>query len=196
MEGRWIWRFHKIGCFIVKSAYRQVVAIREMTEPSTPNEGMSLRDGAGSLWSILWKSRVPPKVKVFMRRLCMESLPKLERLARRNKYIDTCCRACGTTVESSRYVMFECTVPRQMWALALLPWRFVSNWSCSTVEWVLQLIKQESGQIQECFFYALLGNVESAMQETYGRTIFGSLGCVVMYLKKYLGVQKRMHLSI
>ncbi|KAL0286670.1 UNVERIFIED_CONTAM: hypothetical protein Sangu_2470300 [Sesamum angustifolium] len=131
MEGRWAWRFHKIGCFIVKSAYRQVVAIRETTEPSTPNEGMSLGDGAGSLWSILWKSRVPPKVKVFMRRLCTESLPKLERLARRNKYIDTCCGVCRTTVESSRYVMFECTVARQMWALALLLWRFVSNWSGS-----------------------------------------------------------------
>ncbi|KAL0448798.1 UNVERIFIED_CONTAM: putative mitochondrial protein [Sesamum latifolium] len=86
--GRWERRFHNSGRFTVRSAYRQAVAIRERTVPSSSNEGMNLGDGAGSLWSILWKSRVPPKVKVFMWRLCTESLPTLEKLARRNRYVD------------------------------------------------------------------------------------------------------------
>ncbi|KAL0415513.1 UNVERIFIED_CONTAM: hypothetical protein Slati_3383200 [Sesamum latifolium] len=151
-EDRWLWRFHKNGRFTVKSTYQLAMDIRERDMPFTSNGNLIMSDAGGSFWSSLWKSRVPPKVKVFMWRLCMEALPTLDRLARRKQDIDVCCGACGGAAESSRHVLLECTVARQFWAMSQIPWRYIFNWPCSAIDWVTQVGKPVRGGEKDYFF--------------------------------------------
>ncbi|KAL0301867.1 UNVERIFIED_CONTAM: hypothetical protein Sradi_6463500 [Sesamum radiatum] len=94
-EGKWRWRFERTGHFSIKSAYRHAVAMRDREVASSSHSSLHFPRGHGSLWSMLWCARVPPKVRLLMWRLCKEALPAMEKLARRIVGVETSCVVCG-----------------------------------------------------------------------------------------------------
>lgn len=57
-----------------------------MTRGSNTNESPNTSSGKWmAMWSLLWKSRVPPKVKLLSRKLCHNIAPITANLSRRIK---------------------------------------------------------------------------------------------------------------
>ncbi|KAL0416468.1 UNVERIFIED_CONTAM: hypothetical protein Slati_3478700 [Sesamum latifolium] len=149
-EGVWRWRFERTGWFSIKRAYRHAVTMRDRSMASSSHSNLHLTHGRGSLWLMLWRVRVPPKVKLLMWRLCRETLPTMELLARRAVDVDTICAVCGVGVESIRHIFWECSFARQVWALSNIAWRSMSSWIEGPGDWVSgvipQLDKEERGR--------------------------------------------------
>ncbi|KAL2254054.1 UNVERIFIED_CONTAM: hypothetical protein Sindi_0200100 [Sesamum indicum] len=101
-EGTWKWHFEQSGRFSVKSAYRQVVAMRGRDMTSSSHSNLHLTRGRRSLWMVLWRVEAPPKVRLFMWKMCMEALTDIERLASQVKGIDAACVVCGVPVEINK----------------------------------------------------------------------------------------------
>ncbi|KAL0456399.1 UNVERIFIED_CONTAM: hypothetical protein Slati_0979100 [Sesamum latifolium] len=135
-EGDWRWRFERTGRFSVKSAYNHAVIMRDRSLASSSHSTLHLTHGRGSSWSMLWRVRVPPKVRLLMWQLCKEALPTLELLARRAAGVDMNCAICGLGVESIRHVFWECSFTRQVWALSNLARRSISSWIEGPGDWV------------------------------------------------------------
>ncbi|KAL0405816.1 UNVERIFIED_CONTAM: putative ribonuclease H protein [Sesamum latifolium] len=123
---------------------RQAVAVLERNVASSSGSSLQLAEGKGTLWTALWRTWVPPKVRVFMWRLCVEALPTLEKLAKRKEGVEKRCAICGGTVESIKHVLLECPFMRQVWALSYLPWRFVANWHHGAAKSVLSIVQRTS----------------------------------------------------
>ncbi|KAL0320391.1 UNVERIFIED_CONTAM: hypothetical protein Sradi_5300600 [Sesamum radiatum] len=113
--------------------------MRERNAASSSMIELSLGSHSGSLWNLVWDTKVSPRVRVFIWQLCREALPTLENIDRRKRGIDVCCVMCGTQVESSKHTFLECSFARQIWALSCLLWPVVSTWNEEAAEWVFHL---------------------------------------------------------
>ncbi|KAL0345632.1 UNVERIFIED_CONTAM: hypothetical protein Sradi_4394500 [Sesamum radiatum] len=115
--------------------------MRDQTLPSSSNTTLHTISGRGSLWSWLWRVRAPPKVKLFMWKLCREALPTLEILASRTGAIDTACAICGMDGELVKHIMWEFSFTRQIWALSNIPWRCLTPWVDGRSDWVWRVMQ-------------------------------------------------------
>ncbi|KAL0433343.1 UNVERIFIED_CONTAM: hypothetical protein Slati_2668600 [Sesamum latifolium] len=138
----WRWRFERMGRFSVKSAYRHAVTMRDRELASSSASGQLLTQGRGSLWSLIWRSGVPLKVKVLVWRLCKKALPTLVNLTRRAEGVDTTCAVCGMGSESFKHVFWECPFSRQVWALSNIAWHRLSTWTDGPRDWMLGVVQQ------------------------------------------------------
>jgi hypothetical protein len=69
----WAWDMEKSGIYSVKTAYKLLYKIKvEGAHPETPSSS------SDDLWKVLWKIKVPPKVKVFWWRVIHEFLPAIK----------------------------------------------------------------------------------------------------------------------
>ncbi|KAL0360850.1 UNVERIFIED_CONTAM: putative mitochondrial protein [Sesamum radiatum] len=148
-RGCWRWRFHRLGRFTVRSAYVHARTMKARMMPSS--SGTALNRGK-ELWSMIWGSVIPPRVKVFMWRLCKGALPTLESLGKRKADIDPLCATCGDMVESVKHTFLHCPFARQVWALSCIPWRSLSVWDQGVVEWVVQVGHEISVMDRARFF--------------------------------------------
>ncbi|KAL5764705.1 hypothetical protein ACOSQ2_017299 [Xanthoceras sorbifolium] len=94
-----IWHFDKNGEYSVKSGYR--VAAQEK---------LSLTGSSSSpdskWWLALWNLNIPPKIKIFIWRVCHNAIPSLCNLCSRKIVVDPCCSRCGDASESSAHALF------------------------------------------------------------------------------------------
>ncbi|KAL3820839.1 hypothetical protein ACJIZ3_006744 [Penstemon smallii] len=114
-----MWHYEKSGCFTVKSAYHlqqnlKFLAAEERTGGSSARE---IRN-----WNWIWKTCVPPKVKIFLWSCCSKALPVCERLQRRRLLEDGNCPRCGYELETITHCLLKCAYARQVWALSGLPY--------------------------------------------------------------------------
>ncbi|KAL0446241.1 UNVERIFIED_CONTAM: hypothetical protein Slati_1752000 [Sesamum latifolium] len=144
-EGRWVWRYGTGGRFTVRSVYRRAVKMKERSLASSSGEGMKL------LWSSLWRLRSPPRVRLFVWRMCKGAVPTLENLAKRREGIDMDCAVCGVTGESIKHILLECSFTRQVWALSNISWKHLMQWHQGAAEWVLYVFQQVSMEERELF---------------------------------------------
>lgn len=79
-----------------------------------------------SRWSFLWDLKVPPKIRIFVWKLCNKILPTKHFLARRltNYNIHPYCTQCNTENENVKHIFKDCRVAKQCW-------RFLENWRVS-----------------------------------------------------------------
>lgn len=59
-------------------------------------------------WSKFRKLQVPPKVKIFLWRLCNKALPSKLNLEKREINVEEGCKCCGNFSESLSHIFFEC----------------------------------------------------------------------------------------
>ncbi|KAL0446258.1 UNVERIFIED_CONTAM: putative mitochondrial protein [Sesamum latifolium] len=126
-----VWHFERSGRFSVKSAYASAVQCSEEASPSMARED----------WRFLWRSRVLPKVRMFMWRCGHGALPTLRNLKDRGVCPDTQCPRCDNDQEDLFHVLFTCSFARLVWALTGL-----RNASLP------QRSQDDSGWIREAFY--------------------------------------------
>lgn len=70
----------------------------------------------------VWKIPTAPKIKTFIWRAVSNAIPVGELLVKRGIKMDPVCQACGFQGESTNHIIFHCSVARQVWALANVPY--------------------------------------------------------------------------
>jgi hypothetical protein len=71
----WSWHYDRRGAFIVRSAYKMLVATKEKREAWLENRASSSNgEILEKQWTELWRTKVPSKVRLFLWRLAKQSL--------------------------------------------------------------------------------------------------------------------------
>ncbi|GLT61404.1 hypothetical protein SLA2020_341140 [Shorea laevis] len=125
-----IWHHDKYGRFSVKSAYS--LALNLVHEIAVDNDTMIL---SSSEWKQLWKLKVPPKVKNFIWRAILNSLPSMDNLVKRGIVQEALCPICHSSDETLMHLLFFCPHVEPIWfgsALGLNPRQLGAN---CFVEW-------------------------------------------------------------
>ncbi|KAL5798630.1 hypothetical protein ACOSQ2_003450 [Xanthoceras sorbifolium] len=94
-----IWHFDKTGEYSVKSGYR--VAAQDKLSLSGSSSSPDSK-----WWLALWNLNIPPKIKIFIWRVCHNAIPSLCNLCSRKIVVDPCCSRCGNAPESSAHALF------------------------------------------------------------------------------------------
>ena len=99
-----IWTGNKHGTFTVKSAYHIALS---MVIP--PDEDECSSNSSNSLiWKRIWHQKVPPKLKVFAWRICVNGLPTMENLSHRGITCSSFCPIYDKAIETTTHALFYC----------------------------------------------------------------------------------------
>ena len=101
MQDSLVWLFTKNGRYSVKSEYHVAKQLR-MAENSSGEA--SVHRASTSLWSWVWKARVPNKVKIFSWRAYQNILPTRDNLVQRRVMDDASCCFCHRATEMVLHV--------------------------------------------------------------------------------------------
>jgi hypothetical protein len=106
----WAWEPEKNGVYSVRSAYRllDTARIRETNIQYASTSG-------SNVWRMVWKLKVPPKIKVFWWRVLHEFIPSRQILHRRHIEPIAHCEVCGSDSESMRHVLVDCSIAKTFW---------------------------------------------------------------------------------
>ena len=117
IEDFWAWYPEKKGNFTVSSAYKFLQQTKMQREEWLEGQGgSSSSDRDEKSWSMLWKIKVPSKIRIFLWRLAHHSLPTTDILNERNMSTRDACPLCGCE-DSWRHALVACTMSRCVWAL-------------------------------------------------------------------------------
>nr|XP_023889503.1 uncharacterized protein LOC112001554 [Quercus suber] len=115
---------NKNGPFTVKSAYYIAAKLVEQGEHMEGTSNCS----ALPLWRKIWQLKVPPKVKIFAWRACMNGLPTLYNLRCKGLNFAGFCSLCDKCMETTTYALIHCEHARATWALWLdCPFNFAGT---------------------------------------------------------------------
>lgn len=133
------WFPEKLGFFSVKSAYR--LALDERTSADCGSSSGS-PNGCRKFWEILWKTNVPPKIRVFAWKLANDSLGVQVHLAHRLKKTSPMCTICGLEKETSFHAVMSCPKVRCLRRRMRLDWNLPpeSDLLRSGDDWVLVIL--------------------------------------------------------
>ncbi|KAK9983991.1 hypothetical protein SO802_033516 [Lithocarpus litseifolius] len=108
-----IWTGNKHGTFTIKSAYHIALS---MVIPL--GEGECSSSSSNSLiWKRIWHQKVPPKLKFFSWRICVNSLPTMENLSHRGIACSSFCPIYDKAIETTAHDIFHCDHAKLTWAL-------------------------------------------------------------------------------
>jgi hypothetical protein len=112
MEDFVSWHFTKTGIFSVRSAYFVEWESQFRHRVNCSDDG-PMNDHP--MWAMIWKLRVPSKVKICIRRIMQETLPCRVVLANRHMRVSPQCPLCLIGAEDIKHLLFECQRARQVW---------------------------------------------------------------------------------
>lgn len=101
------WHYEKSGQFTVKSAYKLADMIKRNTTSGASSSNSEV--GVRNLWDIIWKARVPEKIKIFGWRVAANSLATKQNTCRRTITTDNVCSLCGCEEEDEFHAVSACT---------------------------------------------------------------------------------------
>ena len=84
-----------------------------------------------SCWNLIWKLKMPPKVKNFVWRMCRGCFPTCARLSSRGVACPIDCVVCDSNYEDIIHVLVEC--PKVVQA-----WRNVNMWDT-----IIRVLRQD-----------------------------------------------------
>ncbi|KAL0416100.1 UNVERIFIED_CONTAM: hypothetical protein Slati_3441900 [Sesamum latifolium] len=113
-----VWHYEGSGRFSVCSAYKLAcISAAASTSGSTARN-----------WRFIWRARVPPKVRLFVWKVCKNALPTMCNLRKRGVEVKEGCVLCDAETESVMHTLILCPFPRLDLALSTLPWLVISNY--------------------------------------------------------------------
>lgn len=110
-EDKLIWVGNKRGEFSVKSAY--YIALN-VINPAGCVE-CSHGESRIPLWKRIWQLKIPPKIRIFTWKACVNALPTMLNLKKRGVNTDGMCPLCGKEGESIPHSLFKCDVVKEVW---------------------------------------------------------------------------------
>lgn len=117
-EDYWVWLHNRNGSYSVRSGYWFINSLVRREEIREAEARPSLNE----LKVEVWKLPTAPKIKTFIWRALSNAIPVGELLVKRGIKMDPVCQACGFQGESTNHIIFQCSVARQVWALAYVPY--------------------------------------------------------------------------
>ncbi|XP_073119607.1 uncharacterized protein [Henckelia pumila] len=136
IEDRWNWGLDSKGCYTVKSGYKLLSSFQR-TDP----------DSNEINWLLVWRLKIPPKVRNFIWRTLSRCLPTKTALRGRRIDVQEWCPFCNHDPESDIHVLVRCSFARNVWCLTSIGslvnaatsfrdwWTFLStNHSSSDIE--------------------------------------------------------------
>ena len=111
-EDKVIWKENKGQSFSIKSAY--LVALRVAQQQSSESSHTRRNE---KVWKLIWSMNVPPKVRNFVWRVCLNILPTRANLQRRKIAVDPQFDFCKQQPETIGHMLWECPFARNTWAL-------------------------------------------------------------------------------
>jgi hypothetical protein len=117
-EDRWAWSFERNGYFSVRSAYRMLITTKKKREDWLDQRtSFSNSVDEAKNWTMLWKTKVTSKIRVFAWRLVHNSLLAADVLHSRNMALRPECQICNASADSWRHSLLDCNMARCVWAL-------------------------------------------------------------------------------
>lgn len=111
-EDRIAWHYERNGIFTVRSAYKLVASIQGQTQ-RIPSSSSS-EPNARSIWDLIWKAKVPPKVRIFGWRVATNTLATKRNKWKRTLEVDATCGICGCDEEDEFHAVVACTKSRAL----------------------------------------------------------------------------------
>ncbi|KAL5549925.1 hypothetical protein UlMin_000101 [Ulmus minor] len=90
--------------------------------------------GGSNWWTTLWTLKLPPKIKKFLWRSCLNALPTKDNLVKRGIKTLQSCPRCGEVQESVLHVFFECIYARSLWEDSIFHTQVLSAQSSSYID--------------------------------------------------------------
>ena len=107
-----IWIGNKRGEFTVKSAYHIA-----SSSVDTLEEGESTSSSSWTLlWKRIWQQKVPPKIKIFAWRACVNGLPSMKNLNHRGVHCSSFCPLYDKAIETTTHALLHCDHAKMTWA--------------------------------------------------------------------------------
>jgi ribonuclease HI len=106
-EDTFIWKATVDGSYSVKSAYRICIDLLSESLPLTTS----------TQWQLLWRLRVPPRVRTFLWRAAHHCLPTRDNLSKRGVPCSESCVSCDLLAESHMHIFFVCYKAMACWNL-------------------------------------------------------------------------------
>ena len=94
----------------MKSAY--YIALTMIN--SLGSEECSHGDPRTPVWKQIWQLKIPPKIRIFTWKACVNALPTMLNLRKKGVNTDGMCLVCGLEAESIPYALFECGVVKEI----------------------------------------------------------------------------------
>jgi hypothetical protein len=141
-EDRVAWHYETNGNFSVKSAYRLALSMKHQKRDL--GSCSSSPDGNRPIWNLIWKSNVPPKIRIFGWRVATDSLATKRNKRRRSLELNDQCIICGNGEDDAHHAVVACTkavalrqAMRKFWALPV-----ESKFRDSGTDWLQNLLAQ------------------------------------------------------
>ncbi|KAG5546642.1 hypothetical protein RHGRI_018725 [Rhododendron griersonianum] len=99
-----IWRHSSSGVYSVNSGYLLASCLTKDHGGSLPSSSYNLPP---TIWKLIWRLKVPPRVKHFLWRAIRNALATKENLFSRKCARNPLCDYCGTEVESIEHIFFR-----------------------------------------------------------------------------------------
>ena len=111
LDDKMVWVGNKRGVFSVKSAYYVTIPLVDKIERGESSNG----DYKTPLWKKMWQLKIPPKVKIFSWRACINGLPTCVNLRNRGIRNDALCFLCKKAPESTQHALILCEKVWEVW---------------------------------------------------------------------------------
>jgi hypothetical protein len=109
-EDKRIWRGEQNGEYSVRSAYR--LCTQELIDTS------HLR--VNEAWNLIWKIKIPAKVKNLIWRICRRCIPTRVRLRDRGVNCSIDCVLCNGHDEDNKHLLFTCPSSLNIWSMSTI----------------------------------------------------------------------------
>ncbi|KAJ8433404.1 hypothetical protein Cgig2_029591 [Carnegiea gigantea] len=136
---RVMWHFSTSGVFTIRTAYH---AIRCHCGEAVP---MGSSSNHQVFWNKLWSLVVPPRIKMFLLRLCVHALPIKVALSKRVSILELKCEFCGAFQEDDVHALVEFPHTAQVWEWTGFKHSFWTNFYKSTQDLVERLLQDTKG---------------------------------------------------
>jgi hypothetical protein len=160
------WHFERSGIFSVKSAYKLALNLSTLDTHASSSENKNRR----CLWQHILKADIPPKVKIFARRLARNALPTNVNKKARNILKDDTCHICGMESESSYHAVVACPHSRALSEAMRTDWPVPhdSQFQLSGPDWFLLLLDRLSKEERSAMILIFWRNWSDRNSVTHG----------------------------
>ena len=131
-----IWAASTSGKYCVKSAY---YLLKDHYEEKSNCGEASNGEMMKVLWSRIWSLHIPPKVKNFIWRACLNILPTKINLKKKKITSDGFCPICESEAESIDHALWECPAANDVWLSSKLRVQKVPKYQGDFITLVLSL---------------------------------------------------------
>lgn len=134
------WHYEKSGVFTVRSAYRLAASLQD--QANRPASSSTNAADNRSIWDIIWKAKIPEKIKKFGWRIATNTLPTKLNKCRRTLEVDSTYNICGNGEENEYHAVISYTKSRALRDEMRKVWDIPSeaHFRFTRVDWLQNLL--------------------------------------------------------